>query len=285
MPDIAFVTCRRWPGLSADDRLAAHALEERGCRVAAAEWNDPEVEWGSFDLIVVRSCWDYPFFPAAFRDWLWGLDTHGPRVVNPVPTILWNLDKGYLRDLAERGVVIPDTVFPEEGGSLADLMDARRWDCAVVKPRISAMAHGTVRVPRDDAGLFQSHLDSLVEGSGAIIQNYVPAVESTGELSLVFFGGEFSHAVLKKPAPGEFRVQADHGGTVARTDPGTQIIAQAAGVLDRVPLDWTYARVDGCVVEGTLVLMELELIEPALFLAFDVHAPDRFADPLLRRLG
>lgn len=285
MPDIAFVTCRRWPDLSTDDRLVAASLGARGCRVVAAAWNDAEVDWASFDLVVVRSCWDYHLAPAAFRDWLRGLEVNGARVVNPVPTLRWNMDKGYLCDLAERGVVVPDTVFPDDGTSLPDIMATQGWSCAVVKPKTSAMAHGTVKVFREDAGAFQSHLDSLIGASGAIVQEYVTAVELAGETSLIFFAGGFSHAVLKKPAPGEFRVQSHHGGTVYRADPDAALIAQAGDVLDQVPLDWSYARVDGCVVGGRLVLMELELIEPALFLGYDTPARDRFAEVLLGRLG
>lgn len=284
MPDIAFVTCRRWPDLSPDDRLVATSLEARGCRIVAAAWNGAEVDWASFDLVALRSCWDYHLAPAGFRDWLRGLEAKRARVVNPVPTLRWNMDKGYLCDLAERGVVVPGTLFPDDGTSLADVMDAQGWSCAVVKPRTSAMAHDTVKVSRDDADAFQSHLDSLIGASGAIVQEHVAAVELAGEISLVFFAGEYSHAVLKKPAPGEFRVQAHHGGTIHRADPDAALVAQAGDVLDQVPLDWSYARVDGCVVGGRLVLMELELIEPALFLGYDIPARDRFAEVLLGKL-
>jgi glutathione synthase/RimK-type ligase-like ATP-grasp enzyme len=117
-----------------------------------------------------------------------------------------------------------------------------------------------------------------------MVQPFLETLALDGELSLVFLGGEFSHAVLKRAAAGEFRVQSRYGGTVTRVDPPAEWVTQARSILESVPGPWLYARVDGCILDARFVLVELEMLEPDLFLNYEPEAPRRFADALLRLL-
>lgn len=282
---IAFVTGSRWPDLSPDDRIAAEVLGERGFQVRPAIWTDPEVRWGEFELVVLRSCWDYFLHPAIFVNWLDRLEEMGVQFLNPFPTVRWNFDKVYLKQLEDRGIPVIPTEIELSGHSIAEVMDARGWESAVIKPRVSGSGHNTFLLSRAEAALRQTELDGITSGAGALIQPFVEEVAQKGELSFVFIGGRYSHAVCKRPAPGDFRVQSIHGGTVARINPPGQLVADAASVLSVIPHGWSYARVDGCVVGGRLLLMELEMIEPALFFGYSKSAPLRFADEIQRRVA
>lgn len=280
--NIAFVTGAAWAELNADDAVAARALELRGARVAAAVWNDPAVDWSAFDVVVLRSCWDYWRERDAFEAWIAGLTASGIALWNPAETVLWNLDKLYLGELEDRGVAIVPSEFPEQGEDLGAVMERRGWQRAVVKPRVSADGHRTELVSRSGAQHEQRRLDELSRSGGAIVQEYVDAVAREGEYSFVFIDGAYSHAALKRPAPADFRVQPRLGGTASPTQPSPDLIRQAERVMSAVQLPWLYARVDACERDGTLLLMELELIEPTLFFEHSADAAERFATAILR---
>ena len=273
---VALVTCADYPRLDADDRPLAEALRERGLEPQPAIWNDPAVRWSDFGLVVLRSCWDYDRQPEAFRGWIRNLTALGTRVWNPPQVLAWNLDKRHLRELQGRGIEILPTHFVEAGSAegLADGLDALGTDEAVVKPAISLSAHGTWRAQRgreDHAAAFRDQL----RRTPLLVQRFAPEILEQGEWSLVFFEGEFSHACQKHPAPGDFRVQAELGGRLRLADPLPPWRATAERVLRAAPGPHLYARVDGVPVDGRLVLMEVELIDPQLYLT---HAPGAAAN-------
>jgi glutathione synthase/RimK-type ligase-like ATP-grasp enzyme len=278
---IAFATWRGLPGLSTDDRRAAAAIVERGGLVEPAIWDDRAVDWSRYDAVVVRSTWDYHHRPGEFLDWIERLDSAGVTLWNPPSLLRWNVDKRYLAELRERGVRVVPTVTLSRGSgtSLAHALEAAGWEEAVVKPAVSASAHETWRTSRPRAATDDARLAALLRAGDVLVQPYLPAVEQ-GEWSLCFFRGRYSHAVLKRPRHGEFRVQSELGGEVLPAAPEPALVEQAASVVGLLPVPWLYARVDACVVDGTLVLMELELIEPTLFFHADPAAPARFAEAL-----
>ncbi len=273
---IAFVTCSKNPHGTDDDRLAIPPLEALGYTVATPLWNDPDVDWTAFALIVLRSTWDYYTNVQQFIDWLKRLDALRVPVRNEVDTVLWNLDKRYLREFEKAGVRIIPTVILEPGQAinLRALLDAQGWPHAVVKPTISAGAYQTLLTSRDEADAHQSYLESILLDRGALVQPFIPQIQSEGEWSLFYFNREYSHAVIKRPNSGDFRIQ---GGEIAPAHPTGNILAEAAKVLEQVAGPLLYARVDGIVIDGELWLMELELAEPRLFLAQGDRAPERFA--------
>jgi glutathione synthase/RimK-type ligase-like ATP-grasp enzyme len=279
---IALATCAALHDLVPDDRLLAGALRARGGDVAATVWNDPAVDWSRFDRVVIRSVWDYHLRFSAFLAWLDQLLASGVAVVNPVPTLRWNARKRYLEDLARAGAAVVPTEFLAAGAAprLGEVLDRRGWARAVVKPEVSASAHRTVRLSRAQAHARQADLERMLEAGPVLVQPYLEAVED-GEWSLVFLGGSFSHAVRKRPAPGDFRVQEEHGGRSEPALPPPAVLAHAWQVLGACPQRWTYARVDAVEQAGEPLLMELELIEPALFLGAEPGAAGRLADAIL----
>ncbi len=287
MRRLAVATCAAFPDLAADDTVLLEAATAAGLRPFPVVWDAtrPEVLLGC--AVLLRSTWDYHLKADVFRAWLAGLEQHGIPVFNPLPLVRWNLDKRYLRQLAERGVAVVPTHWVEAPDD--DALLAWVGSCGatrvVVKPAVGANASG--------AGLFASH-DVLgvrravlgLLGHGAVmVQPFVDAVITHGEWGLVFVDGVFSHAVNKRPATGDYRVQESHGGTstVAVPPPAVRHVAShVLAQLEEVPL---YARVDVVLLDGAPALMELELVEPSLFLTDAPQAAQRMVDGLVRRLG
>jgi glutathione synthase/RimK-type ligase-like ATP-grasp enzyme len=282
-PIIAFVTYEAAPGLHPDDRLAAEALAEEGVRVEAIPWSSTAARWEEYALVILRSCWDYYRQPTLFLEWIAKLEELGVRLWNPADLVRWNADKHYLRELASWGVPVIPTVWLESKVtmSLSTLLEQEGWSRAVVKPRVSANAYQTWFTRPEDAGDHEDSFRRLLQSGGVLVQKFVPEVQGEGEWSFIFLGQAFSHAVLKRPAPGDFRTQLDHGGRSSPAVAKPALIQQAQRVVDTLPGPWLYARVDGCIVEGELRLMELEVIEPSLFLAHHSEAPRRFARAIL----
>ncbi|HET8622751.1 MAG TPA: hypothetical protein VFM14_04260 [Gemmatimonadales bacterium] len=278
---IAFVTWSGLPHLSTDDRLAAATLAARGMAVDAVVWDDPAVDWSRYGNTVVRSTWDYHLRPAEFLAWVDRVAAAGSRLWNPPSLLRWNLDKRYLAELGMRGVpVIPTVALPRgETSSLREVLDAAGWSEVVVKPAVSASAHQTWRSSTGQAAADAERFAGLLGAGDVLVQPFLREIEQ-GEWSLCFFGGRFSHAVLKRPHAGEFRVQSELGGEVVVADPERAALARAEEALALVASPWLYARVDGCMVGGDFVLMELELIEPTLFFHAHPAAPVRFAEAL-----
>jgi glutathione synthase/RimK-type ligase-like ATP-grasp enzyme len=278
---IVLATCRPKPALTAGDRRLAEALGRLGATAVAAPWDsiDPALEEG---VVCLRSTWDYHLRWEEFREWVRGFDG-GRRLWNPAGTVLWNADKGYLRDLAGAGVALPRTRWFDPGRrpDVAALLEEWGAARAVLKPRVSATAFGTHVVSRE-LGPTDAEWPPL-ERSGCLLQAFVPEIQSRGEVSLVFLDAGYSHAVLKRPRDGDFRVQADFGGTLETAQPTDDTIGFGERVLAAAGRPWLYARVDLVETEAGPVLMELELIEPDLFLT--PHGAARLAEGLMERAG
>jgi hypothetical protein len=280
---VGLVTYRGAPALTDDDRLVAAELERRGVRAEPVVWDDTAVAWSGFDRLVLRSCWDYHLRLAEFLVWVEAREAERTPLWNPPGVVRWNAHKSYLRQLEQAGVpVLPTAWLP--GGTdvdLSRLLAERAWTDAVVKPAVSASAYGTWRTSASRAREDQGRLDELLGRGDALVQPFAPEVAEPGEWSLVFFAGGYSHAVLKTPAAGDFRVQSELGGRQQALEPAAALVSQARAVLDRVDGPWLYARVDGVARDGVLVLLELEMIEPHLFLAEHPLAPAGLAQAIL----
>ncbi|TAK11358.1 MAG: hypothetical protein EPO32_12370 [Anaerolineae bacterium] len=286
MLQVGFVTCATVQDLTPDDQLAFAELAARDVTARPVLWDDPSIEWQGFDALVLRSTWDYHHRSAEFRAWLDRIEAAGARLFNPPATVRWNMHKRYLANLAERGLPVVPTAWLEQGetADLYTLMKARGWERAVVKPAISASAHNTWTTTGFEAPDQQARLDDLLGRSDVLVQPFMEEVQTEGEWSLLFFGRQYSHAVLKRPAEGDFRVQNEYGGGYVAAQPEPETVAQAAAVLAAVEGPLVYARVDGVVRAGIFTLMELELIEPYLFLGTHPGAAARFAATILEAL-
>jgi glutathione synthase/RimK-type ligase-like ATP-grasp enzyme len=283
MPKIAFATSRELKDLTPDDRLAAQALARRGVTVVPAVWNDPKVDWSAFDRVIVRSPWDYHRHAADFLQWFATLDRAGVPVDNPTSVLRWNLDKVYLKWIEERGGSVVPTEWIPKGGTadVAEVLKRRGWSRGVVKPTVSASAANTWIVSAASSAQDAKKMAPLLQNSGLMIQPYLAEIETEGELSMLFYGGKYSHTIRKLPAAGDFRVQTDHGGTVEMATPSPGTLAEALRIVELRDEDLLYARVDGVVVGDEFLLMEFEVLEPQLFFPFHPEAADRFADAVM----
>ena len=282
-PRVALVTCRALPALYPDDHHLVAALRAHGIVPESVVWDDASVDWRAFDRVVIRSCWDYHLETERFRAWLARCEADGVPLWNPPVTVGGNLHKGYLERLAHLGAsVVPTRLLRSRAITrLDDVLATEGWPRAVVKPAVSASAFRTFIVESGTAA-HQRELDDLLTRGDVLVQPFVPEVVDKGEWSLVFFAGDFSHAVLKRARSGDFRVQAEYGGSTVAADPPDGLLSDAGHLLSLLSDPWLYARVDGVDVGGRLLLMELELIEPVLFFAERPDAAARFAQAILR---
>ncbi|HEX9964340.1 MAG TPA: hypothetical protein VGB04_05085 [Allosphingosinicella sp.] len=273
-PDAASPGFRtRWPEVL--ERNAA-PLREAGLAVEARDWASPG-DLAGFDLVLPLLVWGYPFAP---RQWAEAIDRwegDGVRLHNPAPVLRWNSDKAYLGRLERQGAPVVPTLYAGRL-SLRHLEEAARafgTDRLVAKPRVSSTAWQTIRW---SPGM---PLDGGPEGA-AMIQPYLPEIELSGETSMIYFGGAFSHAIAKRPQPGDFRVQPEFDGVIAACHPEADEREAAERVLAAVEEPLLYARVDlvrG--LDGLPRLIELELIEPDLYLSYEEDAGNRFASATL----
>jgi glutathione synthase/RimK-type ligase-like ATP-grasp enzyme len=276
-------TCESIPNLTEDDQVLIAPLAKRGIEARAAVWSDRSVSWSAADAVVIRSCWDYHLRLEEFLRWIASLEQAGVRVWNPPAMLRGNADKIYLRELERKGVPIVPTLWPEAGFQLGQELRERGWKKAVVKPRVSATAYRTALATVEEANGAQALVDDLLHGPGVMVQEFLEEVSKHGEWSLIFFAGQFSHAVIKTPKAGDFRVQHDFGGgekIASAPDSVVQAASRVIAALEGTPL---YARVDGVESGGQFLLMELELIEPALFLRLAEGAAERFAAAIAAR--
>lgn len=281
---LAVATSSIVPGIHPDDAHLAASLQHLGIETVACVWNDPDVNWSQFDAVLMRSTWDYFKHYAAFRDWLEKLPVP---TINPKALLRWNSDKRYLLELATQGIdIIPTTIASAE--DLQKVLATMRGQEVVIKPTVSGTAWHTARGVVGDAD-FDRNIAQLPMEFEYLVQPFVPEVVSEGEWSLLFFDGEYSHAVIKRPTAGDYRVQSEFGGTAQAVVPDATLIASAKRALAAVAAlghaDIAYARVDGVISQGNFLLMELEMIEPFLHLDIWPRAAERFARNVHRRLA
>jgi hypothetical protein len=282
---VALVTCGELPDLDPDDQLLLAPLAERGIAVEPAVWDDASVDWAAFDLVVIRNTWDYFYRRAEFVAWAASV----PRLANPAAVIEWNTDKRYLSSLAAGGVPVVPTTWIAPGDEFTPPSGEY-----VIKPAVSAGSKDTGRYGPADAEAARAHVAGLqAAGRLVMVQPYLPAVDTYGETALLFFASpatgrlEFSHAIRKGPMltgpyTGVDGLYVPEAITARTPTDAEHAVAQAT--LANAPEGLLYARVD--VVpgpDGSPVLVELELTEPSVFLAYAPGAADRFAAAIAAR--
>lgn len=279
MAQIAFVTYEKRPNITEDDELAAQLLRNVGITVNPVIWDAPDVDWSDYACAVIRATWDYHMKIDAYVNWLNKCRNERINLWNPPDIILTNTNKRYLSDLSLKGIeVVPFVYVPSSSTQdLAQIITAQQWNEVVVKPAVSASGIGVWRTSLEAATTDQTKFADQISSQDVLIQPFMNEVVSEGEWSFMFFGGEYSHAVLKKPAKGDFRVQGYLGGSYIAMEPPKGLVDQAQKILSLIDGDVLYARIDGINRNGLFVLMELEINEPHLFFNFSPDAPNRFA--------
>jgi glutathione synthase/RimK-type ligase-like ATP-grasp enzyme len=276
---LALATASIYPDIHPDDAHLAASLEQLGLQPRVSVWNDPDVDWSQFDAVLIRTVWDYFKHYAAFLCWLDRLDQLGVPTINDSQLVRWNSDKRYLLELAGHGVAIIPTRLAS-ARELRDVLAARQGQQVVVKPTVSGGAWHTLRGVVGDPA-FDQAVTELPAELDYLVQPFIPEVVNDGEWSLLYFAGEFSHAVIKRPAAGDYRVQSEFGGSADPIQPSAATLAAADRALAAVAAighgNHAYVRVDGVICEGHFLIMELELIEPFLHLGSHPQAAERLA--------
>ncbi|NNE09957.1 MAG: hypothetical protein HKN20_15460 [Gemmatimonadetes bacterium] len=286
MATIALVTYRELPDWQEDEQLLAEELESRGHEVHATIWDDAEVEWRACDLVIIRSTWDYDARADEFLQWCERVARAAP-LWNELAIIRWNTHKKYLRELASHGVPIVTSHYAARGSTLdlARFLEERGWDRAVLKRAVGAGARDSLRIRgAEDHADAQRVYDKLAREGDVIVQPFLETIATEGEISIICIDGEPSHALRKIPKPGDWRSQEEFDAhhTPHEITPAERRLC--AKILGNVDGDLLYARVDLVMEDGEARLIELELIEPALYLQYGDGAVERFADAIEQKL-
>ena len=284
---ITYTNTGNYTGISDEENSRLYdLLLEKGLPVSFQIWDDPAVDWSRFDVIILKSPWDYFDKIDAFYAWLDKLEQLPVRVLNPVKTVRWNTDKRYLLDLQQQGVNVVPTVWLEKGSGFDAAQAFARLGAEkiIVKPAVSGGAKNTFALTPGEAAAKTAYINELLQQESFLAQPFLEEIQTNGEWSFLFFNGVYSHAVLKTARAGDFRVQHFFGGTVHTPEPPAGLLAAGQTIADRHAPGCLYARVDGVELDGELALMELELIEPFLFMAMSDGAFERYYEALLAQL-
>lgn len=270
---------------SDEDKMLFGFIAAKGIDIRREIWNDPNIEWKKYAKAIVKSPWDYHEHYHAFEAWLKMINGLGIELINPFGIISWNIDKHYLQDIADAGLPVIPTMFIERQSrpELGDFFGKFNAGSLVIKPCISASARNTMVVSQQNIAERDEQLQHYLKEESYLVQPFVREI-SGGELSFIFLGGQYSHCVLKLPKKDDFRVQHFHGGTIRKFDPSPVLISSASDYVRQFAPGCLYARVDGLVVDNGFKLMELELIEPYLFLDTEPLAYQRYYDALVKML-
>ncbi|SET90878.1 ATP-grasp domain-containing protein [Hymenobacter actinosclerus] len=289
--NIALVTCESLaqygaPNVDDEDALLTRYLRAQGHDVEPRIWSNPAVEWNRYDVVLLKSPWDYFDRVEEFMHWLDVLERAQVRLLNPVSVVRWNANKRYLLEMEQAGVrIVPTRLLPRgEAVDAAALLEEMGQEQIVVKPAVSGGAKNTFIIGRHETAVRQPQLTELVAYEDFLAQPFLTRIQEEGEWSLLYYGGEFSHAVLKTPKAGDFRVQHYLGGAIAPRPAPAHLRQAADHIVQQFAPGCLYARVDGLDQDGELLLMELELIEPFLYLASDAQALPRY-EQALRQLS
>lgn len=276
---ILFLTCEAFIHGSnedqADDKLLVKELNDLGHSVEIIPWS-VEHNWSAADLVVIRTTWDYMLRADEFLTKLKHI-SECTTLYNSFETVKWNIHKGYLKDLEKKGVTIVPTVMFKHTEEIKLPLEWKH-EKFVIKPAVSASAYKTLIVTRSDIEN-SNYKKDLIPGDW-LCQPFIPEI-TQGEISLLYFNKKFSHALTKIPKEGDFRVQIEWGGTIQKLTPDKTLLDLGEKIMQAIPEDLLYARVDVVPYEGKYALMELELIEPALYFRIDNDAPKNFSKALM----
>ena len=286
MRRIAFLTLSDPTGWVIDDELAVLPLARRGIKVETIPWNRAGVDWSRYELVVIRSTWDYQYHAEEFLRTLEEIE-RVTRLENSSETARWNMRKTYLLELASKGIETVPTFWREglHAGELVPLFEELRSDAAVIKPVLSGSALGAWRLDSERVHEHADEIEAYYAGRPLMLQPFERGIVEEGEFSMMYFNGVHSHTILKVPKRGDFRVQEEHGSALSHVDPEPALLAAGDAAMAAIGRKLLYARVDFVRSGGTFRLMELELVEPSIYLRTEPGAPERFADAVVALLS
>ena len=274
------LTCNKCPELAPRDKHLPALFANKHVALDIQVWNQPGVNWQAYDGLLFRSVWDYHLLPVQFNRWLDTMAALGITTLNPVQVIKQNQHKFYLRQLQLKGVEIIPTVFIERTDNLdlSGIETEHKWPKAILKPAVSANSYKTTLFNAADWRMVENDYRDVAKERELLLQPFMPEIITQGEVSLIFFNKQYSHAVLKQARPGDFRIQAEFGGEHQIFHPEKEVISTAENIISLIEGPLLYARVDGLLQNGRFILMELEMLEPDLFFDAHPHASERYVD-------
>lgn len=276
---VAFLVMEGRSDVPADSRLSFEPMRAHGWQPVAVPWRS-QPDWNTFDAVYICSPWDYPNYADEFRQVLDDIDQSRAVLFNDLSIVRWNIEKTYLRDVEARGNDIVPSLWYDDFAieDVAGYFAGHDTDTVVIKPVIGANAMDTIVLGNPVADDLLQTLAAKFAGRKFLVQPFVENIRQEGEFSLFFFNGEYSHAILKTPATGDFRVQEEFGAEIRATTPSDELRRVAEKVFSHVAPVPVYGRGDWVrAADGGYLLMELELIEPSLYLGTDSAAAARFA--------
>ena len=281
MPLLAFLSMDNLHGFVSDDELAVEPLKKYGWTVKTVSWRQP-CDWSRFDMVIIRSTWDYQNHNGEFLQALEKIAASGAQLQNDLELVKWNFRKTYLRELQEKGNRIVPTLWENEGiyaERLHYYFEELQTEEIIIKPVISANADDTFRLKKEEVASRSGVLNQIFSKRPFMVQPFMGKIIEEGEYSLFYFGGEYSHAILKTPKKNDFRVQEEHGGVITPVIANDELRVSGTFTLGSIQQTPLYARVDFVRdAENKFAVMEVELIEPALYFRMDhPYAAKRFA--------
>ena len=276
----AFITMDSMEGFVCDDDLAIPALKELGWDVEKISWRARGTDWTRYGIVVIRSPWDYPTDAPRFLALLDEIEASGTPLLNPPELVRWNLHKSYLKWLEERNVSVVPTRWldkPRQADILV-LFDVYGSDKMVIKPAIGANAEHAHVLNKRTLEQDWPGIEPVFEHRQAMVQPFRAAIQSEGEYSVMFVDGEISHTIRKTPKPGDFRSQEEHGADITLVQPEALLVKRASEAVWALNVRPLYGRADMIRnPDGDFEVMELELVEPSMYLRMDPEAPVRLA--------
>jgi len=260
------------------DSLCEEPFAEQGFTIDTVSWHNFTHDYSQYEAVIVRTTWDYQNSVTEFSQSLARIEQSGTKLINPLPLMLWNINKRYLRTLSKQGVPIIPSIFLDnlKGIELHEFFEDFACDEVIFKPLVSANSDNTFRVSTKTLPTQEAELKSVFANTECMVQPFLSAIVDDGEYSLFFFNGQYSHTIKKVPKTGDFRVQEEHGGQLYSVQPTPAQLDVAQKVLTALPSECLYARVDLVDNKGQWQLMEVELIEPSLYFNMDPDSPSRF---------
>lgn len=275
----AFLSMANLNAFECYDHLLYEPLKKVGWLAEPVPWRNA-TNWDVFDAVIVRSPWDYQDDPNAFMNVLEGIQASSARLENSLPIVQWNIDKTYLKQINNKGIPIVPTQWKKrlDESGMSNLFHLFESNGIIIKPVVSANADNTFRLDASLSAQTKKELIRIFSNRPCMVQPFMTNIVDEGEFSLFYFGGHYSHAILKTPKPTDFRVQEEHGGQLQGVEPTDALRKIGRRTMQALPETPLYARVDFVRAAGqSFNLMEIELIEPSLYFNMDADSPARFA--------
>ncbi len=276
MRQCAFLSMDSLEDFECYDNLLYAPFKEIGWQVTPVPWRRKDIDWNFYEVVIIRSPWDYQDDPELFIEVLEKIDASSALLANPLEIVTWNINKKYLQELSSKGVQIVPSLFEHTFKKELGLSYFETFDCdeIIIKPVVSANADDTFRLGPTDQRM--DMLENIFNNRDFLVQPFIEAIISEGEYSLFYFGGHYSHCILKTPKQDDFRVQEEHGGQLRSIDPEPQLLELANATMATLSPQPLYGRIDFVRQGDSFLVMELELIEPSLYFNMDSLSPTKF---------